>query len=74
MADKLRCLMIGAGGMAGGYVRNFFPRFADRTEVVGLVDVRPEPLEQSGEFLGLPANRRFAQMEEAFATVEADFC
>jgi len=74
MADKLRCLMIGAGGMAGGFVRNFFPQFADRMEVVGLVDVKPEPLAASGDFLGLPADRRFADMAEAFDRVEADFC
>ena len=74
MADKLRCLMIGAGGMAGGYVRSFFPQFADRMEVVGLVDVRPEPLQLSGDFLGLPESRRFADMATAFDAVTADFC
>lgn len=74
MSDKLRCLMIGAGGMAGGYVRNFLPQFTDRLEVVGLVDVQPEPLAASGDFLGLPASARFADMETAFAQVEADFC
>jgi predicted dehydrogenase len=74
MADKLRCLMIGAGGVAGGYVRTFFPRFAERLEVVGLVDTKPEPLAASGDFLGLPANRRFADMTEAFARIEADCC
>jgi len=74
MADKLRCLMVGAGGMAGGYVRNFFPLFADRMEVVGLVDVKPEPLALSGDLLNLDANCRFADMTEAFARVEANFC
>lgn len=74
MADKLRCLMIGAGGMAGGYVRTFFPLFAERMEVVGLVDIATEPLAASGDFLGLPASCRFAQMEAAFASIEADFC
>ena len=74
MSDKQRCLMIGAGGMAGAYVRGFFPNFTDRLEVVGLVDVRHEPLAASGDFLGLPATARFLDMEAAFAQVEADFC
>lgn len=74
VSDKLRCLMIGAGGMAGGYVRTFFPRFADRMEVAGLVDTNPDPLGTSGDFLGLPTSCRFAEMREAFASIEADFC
>jgi len=74
MADKLRCLIIGAGGMAGGYVRTFFPQFADRMEVVGLVDINAEPLNASGDFLGLEPSCRFAQMEEAFDSIAADFC
>lgn len=74
MSDKLRCLMIGAGGMAGGYVRTFFPRFADRMDVVGLVDINPDPLNASGDFMGLPASCRFAEMREAFDSIEADFC
>lgn len=74
MADKLRCLMIGAGGMAGGYVRNFFPQFADRLEVVGLVDINPDPLNLAGDFLGLEPSCRFGQMEAACDAIAADFC
>ncbi|MGH2458924.1 MAG: Gfo/Idh/MocA family protein [Chloroflexota bacterium] len=69
-----RCLMIGAGGMAGNWIRNFLPRFADRLEVVGLVDVDPRALAASGDFLGLAASRRFADLDAAFDAVEADFC
>jgi len=71
---KQRCLMIGAGGMAGGWIRRFFPNFRDRTEIVGLVDVNEEPLEHSGEFLGLAEDMRFTDQEEAFDKVRADFC
>jgi predicted dehydrogenase len=74
VAKKKRCLMIGAGGMAVGWIRNFFPNFSDRMEVAALVDIRPEPLQSSGDFLGLPESRRFAGMEDAFRSVEADFC
>lgn len=74
MPDKLRCLMLGAGGMAGVYVRNFLPVLAGRVDVCGLVDVQEEPLQASGDFLGLPAAARFTDMQKAFETVEADFC
>lgn len=71
---RYRCLMIGAGGMASAWIRHFFPHFADRMEIVGLVDIQSEALNSSGDFLGLPASRRFTTMEAAFKSVEADFC
>lgn len=74
MSAKKRCLMMGAGGMAGGWIRRFFPNFADRMEIVGLVDIKREPLDASGDFLGLPAERRFMDSQSAFDAVEADFC
>jgi predicted dehydrogenase len=70
----LRCLMIGAGGMAGAYVRTFFPQFAERVKVVGLAELRRETLDSAGDFLGLPSSARFTDLTEAFARVEADFC
>jgi predicted dehydrogenase len=74
MPSKKRCLMIGGGGMAGSWIRRFFPNFADRLEVVGLVDVAPAVLAASGDFLGLPANRRYTSLAQAFDEVDADFC
>jgi predicted dehydrogenase len=71
---KLRCLMIGAGGMAGSYIHHFFPAFRERMEVVALAEIRPETLEAAGDFLGLPTSARFTQLTEAFERVEADFC
>jgi predicted dehydrogenase len=71
---KLRCLMIGAGGMAGAYVHHFFPQFAERAEIVALAEIRRETLDSAGDFLGLPANARFTEMTEAFRQVDADFC
>ncbi|HVC33787.1 MAG TPA: Gfo/Idh/MocA family oxidoreductase [Chloroflexota bacterium] len=71
---KKRCLMIGAGGMAGNWVRTMLPRFIDRLEVVALVDVQRDVLESAGDFLQLPAAARFADMRAAFASVDADFC
>lgn len=74
MGTKKRCLMIGAGGMAANWIRKFFPPHAESVEIVGLVDVDARALAQSGDFLALPANRRFTSMTEAFTAVDADFC
>ena len=73
MPTKKRCLMIGGGGMAGNWIRRFFPNFADRVETA-LVDVAPAILASAGDFLGLPADRRYTSVEQAFAEVDADFC
>jgi predicted dehydrogenase len=74
MRMKRRCLMLGAGGMASAWIRHFFPNFRDRMEIAGLVDIRSDVLNAQGDFLGLPANRRFTSTAEAFDKVEADFC
>lgn len=66
--------MIGAGGMAGSWIRRFFPNFKERMEIVGLVDIKEDVLNSSGDFLGLSANRRFTDSKSAFDAVEADFC
>ena len=69
---KLRALMIGAGGMAGAWVRHMLPRFADRVAIVGLCDVVPKTLHDAADFLGLPAAARFSAMAEAFERTDAD--
>jgi predicted dehydrogenase len=66
--------MLGAGGMAIGWIRHFFPHFNDRMKIVGLADVQPEALNSSGDFLNLPASARFSTMADAFDATEADFC
>ncbi len=74
MSNKKRCLMIGAGGMAGAWIRSFYPRFNDRHEIVALADINAEILHDTGDFLGLPGNRRYTDMATAFAEVDADYC
>ncbi len=74
MGERYRCLMIGAGGMAGRWIRDFWPPFRGRMEFAGLVDINPAALRESGDWLGLPATARFTGVREAFASVEADFC
>lgn len=70
---KLRALMIGAGGMAGGWLRYMLPRFFDRMEIVGLCDVVPKTLSDAADRLGLPAEARYSSIEDAFARADADF-
>jgi predicted dehydrogenase len=71
---KQRCLMLGAGGMAGVWIRHIWPLYHDRVAIVALVDVNQQALDESGDFLGLPAGARFQSMPEAFACSDADFC
>ncbi len=72
---KKKCLMIGAGGFAWGrWIQHELPQFADRLEVVALVDINRQALSRAAEFLSLPANACFDDMHQAFSRVEADFC
>jgi predicted dehydrogenase len=71
---KKRVLLVGAGGFGGVWARSFLPTFADRVEVAGLVDIKPEVLARAGDALGLPESARFTDMEEGFARTEADVC
>jgi predicted dehydrogenase len=66
--------MIGAGGQAEEWIRRILPPFADRLEIVGLVDVSLEALSASGDYLGLAQARRFTEIAAAFDGVEADLC
>jgi predicted dehydrogenase len=74
MTPPYRCLMIGAGGMAGRWAREFWTPFRDRMTIVGLVDINPVALQTTGDWLGLPENARFTSTREAFESVDADFC
>ncbi len=69
-----RCVMIGAGGMAGRWIRDFWSPFRERMEFAALVDVNPVALQESGDWLGLPVSARFTDAREAFAKVDAEFC
>lgn len=71
---KQRLLMIGAGGFAGVWIDQFLPRFADRIEVVGVVDVNPETRRRAQQRLGLRDDQLFDDMAAGFARSEADCC
>ena len=68
------CLMIGAGGMAGGWIKTFTDSFADRIKIIGLVDVKPDILNRQAQALGLEKSQLFTDHNEACAKVKADFC
>jgi hypothetical protein len=72
--SKKRCLMVGVGGMANVWIRQFWQPFLDRVEFSALVDVNQETLDNAGEFLGVPAAARFTSTREAFEKADADFC
>ena len=74
MAGPLRCLMIGGGGMAGAWIRHFYPHFKDRSQIVAVVDVVEETARSAADFLGLDASAVFTDMASAFERVEADYC
>jgi predicted dehydrogenase len=69
-----RVILVGAGGWAGAWVRQFIPAFSDRLQIAAIVDSNPEPLNKSADLLDIPTERRFTAMEDAFASVEADCC
>lgn len=71
-----KVLHIGAGGFGERWCDTFLPpNVADATiEVVGLVDIDPKALETGRKHLGLRTQQCFTSAEEAFRTVEADFC
>jgi predicted dehydrogenase len=71
--------MIGAGGLAGAWLRRFLPAFAERLAVAGLVDIAPEVLHGAADALGLPDQARFTDLADAFAALDrgdlvADCC
>ncbi|MFQ6041147.1 MAG: Gfo/Idh/MocA family protein [Candidatus Poribacteria bacterium] len=68
------CLMVGAGGMGGGWISRFREKFSDRVRIIGLVDVNQEILKSQGEVLGLGKNQLFTDFNEACEKAPADFC
>ena len=68
------CLMIGGGGMAGGWIKRMSEHFSDRIKIIGLVDVNQEVLDAQAQALGLSKDQLFTNHEDAISKVKADFC
>ena len=67
------CLMVGGGGMAGGWIKRMTDSFSDRIKVIGLADVNQEVLDNQAHALGLSKDQLFTSHEDAMASVKADF-
>ena len=61
--DRVGVIQIGVGGFGGAWVEAI--RGSDRARCAGLVDVDPAALAPAAETLGLPAQRRFTDLEAA---------
>lgn len=69
-----QCLLIGAGGIGGAWIRRFLAVHKDRVRISAIVDILPAVLQEAGDHLNLPESARYSSMEAAFAGAEADFC
>ncbi len=69
-----RCIMVGAGGVGGAWIRRFLAVHQDRVRISAIVDIVPEVLQEAGDFLNLPEGERYGTMDDAFGSAEADFC
>jgi predicted dehydrogenase len=65
-----QALMVGAGGMARTWIREFLPAFETRCRIAALIDVDSTALAEQGDFIGLPESRRFGSIEKAFASFD----
>ena len=70
----MRCLLIGAGGIGGAWIRRFVAVHRDRLQISAIVDIVPEVLREAGDFLNLPESERYGTMDDAFADAAVDFC
>lgn len=66
----MRILQAGVGGFGLTWV--YAVRDCDGFEHVALVDPSADALRQAGDIAGVPAARRFTDLEEALASVQAD--
>jgi predicted dehydrogenase len=69
--DKLRLIHCGVGGFGESWLKEVSSQSPD-FEVVALVDISPDNLAKAGPGAGLAADRQFATLEAAIATVPAD--
>jgi predicted dehydrogenase len=70
-SSKLRLIQCGMGGMGGAWWRGPVRNSPD-FDLVAAVDIAQKPLDEAGDTLGLPADRRFNTLEAALDKVQAD--
>ncbi len=76
MNRPYRGIQVGTGGQGAAWCRSFLPPHVDNglIEIVGAVDIDPEQLVHAQEGLGLDSADCFTDVDEAFTTLDADFC
>jgi predicted dehydrogenase len=65
--------MFGAGGMAAVWLDWFLPELAERSELVGLVEIDRRLLDERGDALGLGTDRRFTDIDAAVDAVRSGY-
>ena len=76
MTNKYRMIQVGTGGQGNGWCARFLPpNIADgRIEVVAAVDINPDVHINAQQHLGLPPEKCYTDIEQAFDENPADFC
>ena len=76
MTNKYRMIQVGTGGQGNGWCARFLsPNIADgRIEVVAAVDINPDVHINAQQHLGLPPEKCYTDIEQAFDDNPADFC
>ncbi|HEY7087161.1 MAG TPA: Gfo/Idh/MocA family oxidoreductase [Tepidisphaeraceae bacterium] len=70
-SSKIRLVQAGMGGMGRAWWKSVVRNSPDFS-LVAIVDVVDAPLSESGDELGIPADRRFKSLQAALDAVEAD--
>jgi predicted dehydrogenase len=71
-----RMIQVGTGGFGATWCQQFLPPSVEegRIEVVAAVDLNSEVLENAEQYLGIPPERCYTDIAEAFGDNPADFC
>ncbi|MFB6138065.1 MAG: Gfo/Idh/MocA family protein [Halobacteriaceae archaeon] len=71
-----RMIQVGTGSRGETWCKGLLKRGVEDglIDVVAAVDVNPDVLENATHHLGVPEERLFTDVEEAFSTVDAEFC
>src|SRR5437773_12044880 len=69
--EKLRLIQCGVGGMGKAWRENATTSSPD-FDVVAVVDINQTVLDEAGEELNLPPERRFSDLKTALKKVQAD--
>jgi len=69
-------IQVGTGGFGATWCREFLQSSLrdGRVQVVAAVDLNPAALQNAQRYLGLPPERCYTSLEQAFAQNPADFC